>query len=472
MTGGVTRITNRTRPDIARAAHPQATRSRLSVPKVPLSLPLAHRVPEGSVPPGTRPAPGPRPARDIWAGAVDAPAPEAPSVFGRARLTGLDAARGLALFGMIAVHTLPAENEITGDPTLAFSLFGGRSAALFAVLAGVALAFMTGRTTPRRGYQWWRNAASLLIRAVLIFVLGIGLNHLDLPVYNILPYYGLLVLVDIPFTRLGAAWNLILAGIVAVVGPVAIHQIVATTSAPVVAMPKFQDLASQPVESVLSFLVTETYPAFSWLAFVLVGLGLGRLDLRNLRSQANAMIVGGLLALAAPTISGLLLNNADRWRRIAAEADGLGLQDVISIDAFGPPDEQPLPTSTWWWLALDGPHTNTPLFLLAGVGTSLMVIGAALLICRAIEDLLTPLIAAGSMTLTLYTSHLVLMSLVDTDPHHSLWLAIQVVVAAVFATVWMVALGRGPLESVVSAAAALPTRGRRRKKKYGKHAVV
>lgn len=101
-----------------------------------------------------------------------------------------------------------------------------------------------------------------------------------------------------------------------------------------------------------------------------------------------------------------------------------------------------------------------------------MVIGAALLICRVIEDLLTPLIAAGSMTLTLYTSHLVLTSLVDTDPHHSLWLAIQVVVAAVFATVWMVALGRGPLESVVSAAAALPTRGRRRKKKYGKHAVV
>lgn len=88
---------------------------------------------------------------------------------------------------MIAVHTLPAEDEITGDPTLAFSLFGGRSAALFAVLAGVALAFMTGRTAPRRGGQWWRNAASLLIRAVLIFVLGIGLNHLDLPVYNILP---------------------------------------------------------------------------------------------------------------------------------------------------------------------------------------------------------------------------------------------------------------------------------------------
>lgn len=101
-----------------------------------------------------------------------------------------------------------------------------------------------------------------------------------------------------------------------------------------------------------------------------------------------------------------------------------------------------------------------------------MVIGAALLVCRVIEDFLTPLIAAGSMTLTLYTSHLVLMSLVDTDPHHSLWLAIQVVVAAVFATVWMVALGRGPLESVVSAAAALPTRGRRRKKGRGKHAVV
>src|SRR5690606_17092001 len=52
------------------------------------------------------------------------------------RLIGIDAARGLALIGLIAVHILPDETA-GGDPSLAWTLFSGDSAALFALLAGV-----------------------------------------------------------------------------------------------------------------------------------------------------------------------------------------------------------------------------------------------------------------------------------------------------------------------------------------------
>ena len=68
------------------------------------------------------------------------------------RLVGLDVARCLALFGMVATHVL---QERTPEGDLAFGqwLAGGRSSALFAVLAGVSLALMTGGREPVHGSE-------------------------------------------------------------------------------------------------------------------------------------------------------------------------------------------------------------------------------------------------------------------------------------------------------------------------------
>ena len=45
---------------------------------------------------------------------------------------------------------------------------------------------------------------------------------------------------------------------------------------------------------------------------------------------------------------------------------------------YGP--DPVLPSATWWWLAVTGPHTNTPLALLSGVGTGALVLGLCLLV--------------------------------------------------------------------------------------------
>src|SRR5690606_26499734 len=63
------------------------------------------------------------------------------------RIVGLDVARWLALVGMIATHALRPV-EASGHPTLVQSVASGRASALFAVLAGVSLALMSGG--PRR----------------------------------------------------------------------------------------------------------------------------------------------------------------------------------------------------------------------------------------------------------------------------------------------------------------------------------
>ena len=89
------------------------------------------------------------------------------------RLIGLDMARGIALIGMIAVHVLPATNA-AGEPSLEWTLFAGHSAALFATLAGVSLAFMTGGRTPRHGRDGSRARFSILERALLLSVNGVA----------------------------------------------------------------------------------------------------------------------------------------------------------------------------------------------------------------------------------------------------------------------------------------------------------
>jgi len=63
------------------------------------------------------------------------------------RIVGVDAARGLALIGMIAVHIFDTFGP-NGAPTVATTLAWGRSAATFALLAGVSLALITGGRQP------------------------------------------------------------------------------------------------------------------------------------------------------------------------------------------------------------------------------------------------------------------------------------------------------------------------------------
>ena len=71
-------------------------------------------------------------------------------------------ARCVALVGMIATHTLSA-TDAEGNVTVVQQVAGGRSAALFAVLAGASMALMSGRTEPVTGARrrsGWRSGWS------------------------------------------------------------------------------------------------------------------------------------------------------------------------------------------------------------------------------------------------------------------------------------------------------------------------
>ncbi|WP_249214297.1 heparan-alpha-glucosaminide N-acetyltransferase domain-containing protein, partial [Micrococcus luteus] len=80
------------------------------------------------------------------------PAAVRPDRPARRRLPGVDAARGIALLGMVTVHVV---DPVTADgaPHPAFLWFAGRASVLFVLLAGVGLALSTGGATPATGIR-------------------------------------------------------------------------------------------------------------------------------------------------------------------------------------------------------------------------------------------------------------------------------------------------------------------------------
>jgi len=344
------------------------------------------------------------------------------------RLVGLDVARCLALLGMVAVHVLP-------DPDLVHELASGRASALFAVLAGVTLALITGRERPVRGRARIAASVGLAVRAVMVAVIGLALGQLDSGLAVILTYYGLLFLLGLPFVGLGWRALLVLAGAWAVAAPVGSHLLRAQLPEFTFGVPSFEGL-DEPVRLLTELTFTGYYPMVPWLAYLLAGMAVGRMDLTR-RTVAAALAAGGLvLAVAATAVS--------RWW---ADPALVRAAEERRFSGTTPSDD-------WGWLLLADPHSGTPFDFLQTTGSAFVVMGGCLLVLGLLrgraERAVAVLFGAGTMTLTLYSLHVVLR----TEP---LWppddgteafrwhVLVLLWIGALFVAVGM----RGPLESAV-----------------------
>ncbi|MCF7548865.1 heparan-alpha-glucosaminide N-acetyltransferase domain-containing protein [Pseudonocardia sp. WMMC193] len=356
------------------------------------------------------------------AAGIDAAATAAP------RLAGVDAARGLALLGMMATHLLPLHTA--AGETVVGAVAAGRASALFAVLLGVGISL--GARAPRGA-----AAAGLVVRAVLTGVVGLVLVGFDPPVAVILTYYALLILVAIPL--LWAPTPLLAAGaVVAAVGtPVLSALLRVGLPAGPGAQVGFAALGD-PGPALVTLLVTGYYPVLTWTTYLLAGMAVGRLDLRSVRTAWWLLGGGAALSAAATVASHLLLTPEG----LAA----IGGARQLDVQRYGT-----LPTDTWWWFATELPHTGTPLDLLQTTGAALAVLGLCLLVARALPWLVVPFAVIGAVPLTLYALHVVSLALVGGEGpavylEHVAWcLAIGTAVRLLRV--------RGPLEAMVSGAA-------------------
>ena len=362
------------------------------------------------------------------------------------RVVGLDIARALALVGMMATHILPAF-DLDGL-TLSQQVAGGRASALFAVLAGVSIALMSGRTSPQHGRARWATAAGLAVRALLIAAIGLVLGEADSGIAVILTYYGVLFLLAIPFLGLRARSLAVLSAVWLVAAPIASHLLRPHLPPPSYDSPSFASL-SDPWQLLTELTFTGYYPAVPWLAYVLAGMAVGRLALDSWRTTVGIGVVGAVLAVGAWAVSEALLTMPGARRALISTFTGPGAQDTIDLSLarglYGT-----TPTGSWWWLAVHAPHSATPFDLAHTIGTSLLVIAAAVAVGRLAPTVLAVAFGAGAMTLTLYSAHVLLRSdgLWDGDDLGTF--VGQVVAVLLVGAAFRLARSRGPLEAGVA----------------------
>ena len=383
------------------------------------------------------------PGRDTTGAARGAVAPT-----GR-RLIGVDAARGLALLGMMAVHILSPVAP-NGDMSVPFMLASGKSAALFAVVAGVGIAFATGSERRPQGRRWVAGAASLVVRALLITAIGLLLGAV-VPIDAaavILPYYGILFLLAIPLLSLSVRSLAVVGLVAALVIPVLSHVLRADMVTPALTNPTFGQLASDPAGMAGMLALTGVFPALPWLAYIAVGLAVGRSRLTSRGAVLRITLVGVALAAAASAASWLLLVRLGGKAQLEAAAlSTMPLSAYTELRIWGA--DGTVPTSTPWWLAVLTPHSTTPLDLLYTTGIALAAIGVAILLGRMAGGLLAPLATAGRMPLTLYSLHLLMLVSPLTPQNENAIFGIQVVVLVGFAMLWSRRFSRGPLEQAL-----------------------
>ncbi|MEJ5945875.1 heparan-alpha-glucosaminide N-acetyltransferase domain-containing protein [Pseudokineococcus basanitobsidens] len=398
-------------------------------------------------------------------------APSAPPARGArlrapSRLVGVDAARGVALLGMVATHVLPLETyDADGFETgasLTAVLAAGRASALFAVLAGVSLALAGGGTRPPVGRGLARARRGVAARAGVVAAVGLLVGSFGAPVAVILVNYGLLFLVALPFlgwgprrlVPLGAAWL--------VVVPVLLHPLRgALQGAGLLSLrpgssPTPLSLAD-PVELVGHLLLTGYYPVLSWAGFLVLGLGVGRLDLRRAGTVVVVALGGLAAALVAWASSAALLPLAAPSLEVPAgfptPAETLGT--ALQTGFYGT-----TPTTSWWWLVVDAPHSGTPPDMVGVAGSALAVLGAVLLLARVARPVVWPFAAMGSMTLTLYSLHVLSLGVLvgyevataSPGPDPSVLYTVQVVGLLLVGGLWQLTGRRGPLEGLAAAA--------------------
>ncbi|GGV02412.1 hypothetical protein GCM10010211_82200 [Streptomyces albospinus] len=364
------------------------------------------------------------------------------------RLVGIDLARGLAVFGMYAAHVGPSPDQ-RGVTGFLMELAHGRASALFAFLAGFAVVLITGRSTPKTGLAGRQAIAKVVIRAVVLLVAGTALTSTGTPVEVILAFYGVYFLLVLPLYRLSAGSLAVIAVGAAVIFPQVLY----------LAMQAIGDGGPRShgaVDGIVSLLVSGSYPALTWVPFVIVGMAVARLDLASAVVRTRLAVTGFFLAVAGYGGSWLALHLVPGALDALTDVAGPGAASAWWSDIAGYPTYDTLA-----WLLVASPHSETTLSIVGNTGVAVAGVATCLIamdVVPRLHALARPAIAVGSMSLTAYVFHIVGIRLLGIEelPGSPLPVLLGFIAASVvFATVWSRFFRRGPLEGLMAKATGI-----------------
>ena len=311
----------------------------------------------------------------------------------------------------------------------ATGLWEGRAAARFVVLAGAGMSLGARSALRSDSHHLLVNQQRGLYRRALVLFVG-GLLYTPVWPADILHFYG--VYIAIGAALLGAR-NRVLG--FAAGGAVAAFPLL-TAVFDYERGWNWSDLSYDGFWTargmVRHLFFNGFHPVIPWVAFLLVGMILGRQDTRSRRVR-TAWLTGGICMA-------VLAELASRWILHSA-ASSVTPQEMEELSAvFG-----------------TGPMPPMPLYMIAACGTAIVVI----MVCIELglryptAPWMLPLIYTGQLALTLYIAHVIVgMGMLDAlgrleDQSMEFALGSALVfcaLAVVFSTCWRRQFDRGPLE--------------------------
>lgn len=336
----------------------------------------------------------------------------------RRRISGVDVARVIAVAGMVMVHFGPNPVPDTTAGQL-YALSHGRASVLFALLAGVGVAFLFRR---RASGHPFLGRGRIMLRGALLLPIGLWLQDLDHGVFVILQYYALYFVFAALVVSVPDRWLIAGAAGVLVFGP--LIYLVGESTWPEWYKDDPPTIGDSAGKVTRDLLLSGSYPLVTWAAPLLVGVWVGRRNLTMPRVRWILLGVGTILAVAA-AMTGRLANSVENPQ----------LADLLTTE----------------------PHSQMPLWMAGSIGSALAILGGTLLLSDLLGRAAWPLVAAGQLALSIYVGHLFVLhaypELVERGEVSAAFASVGMFmfITIVFCTLWRTLFSRGPLEAILGA---------------------
>ncbi len=298
------------------------------------------------------------------------------------RIIGIDVARALAIIGMIIVNFKIAFGERGGEIAKLFaSIFEGKASAVFVVLAGIGIAFMSNNAI-KSNDKLKLAKTRMKIGKRAIFLLVIGLLFIPIWPADILHFYGIYMLLTLLLISNSRQLIFSVALILIFVYPLMMLIWNYDTGW------NFETFEYSGLWSVSGFsrnlFFNGFHPVIPWTAFMLLGLWFGKHDLSNDRFIKKSIMVSSIIFIITLIISKVsIIFLAEGDQSIAAE-----LKEILATSPMPP----------------------LPIYMISGSSIAILVISICILIAKKYHShlIIIALTKTGQLALTFYVAHVVI----------------------------------------------------------------
>lgn len=360
------------------------------------------------------------------------------------RIAGYDIARGLAIFFMIIINFNCVFSGDESDPVWLSQLvseFEGRAAVTFVVLSGVGITLLCRQARLSGDQAGMRENKNILLKRAFILMTG-GLIFCHTWPADILHFYGAYLVISVFFLNASDKKLLLASFFSAIVFYILLFSF--DYNAGWNSDTSYDELFTFD-GMIRDLFFNGAYPIFPWMAFLFVGMWLGRQDTYHRVFRKKVLFSACCMIVAAELISSYL-------NRIYLTTESFEVRGII-IHC------RTVPENVRDWIDII-PFPPSPLFMLSGGATALMVIMLSITLAKKYPEAkwLKFSEAAGQLSLTLYVAHVVfginVLELIEFNENGAILSSVTAALVFIagsfsFAFFWKKRWKKGPLEWIM-----------------------